>query len=332
MPAAMTAKLVRLALGARATTVWRGIIAIAAAEPGWFLVVGVTLVGGVGAAVLRLDPRRQTLALGAVALLLTLLLTVGRRDARLHRIIGISPWLARVAEALLWSSPMIGVAMLLSLRDGAVVASVVAMTAALSVDTDQSRMSRGARRTIPGIPVSLPEWTVGLRRSAPILVMSLLGGIIGSGLPGVVVLTVATIGLTTSAYFWAPAEGWLLIHVRGQSANRFLVHKLLASLGLFSALVAPILLLGTLRGPHYGFVYLLTFGVCVHALLTSVLVKYASYEAGRPLDAAGSLVWIITASAIVVPPVGAVLALWLYRRAAARIAAYCPPSRLRYAT
>jgi hypothetical protein len=254
---------------------------------------------------------------------LTLLLTVARRDAPLHRIIGISPGPVRVIEGLIWSCPLIGLAAMRSLRDSAVIVSVVAATAYLSVAVSRSSRSRGPRRVIPGVPASVPEWTVGLRRSAPIIVAALVAGIVGSGSPGIVIVALAALSLTTSAFFWAPAEGWLLIHAREQSASRFLSHKLLVSVGMLSALVVPIALVGAVREPPYGPAYLLALAVCLHAHAAAVAVKYASYREGRPLDAVGSLVWTITAVAIVVPPIGILLLLWLYRRAASRIADYC---------
>ena len=170
--------LVWLVLGARAVSLWRITAAVAVAEPGWFLLVIVALIGGGAAAVLHLEPRRLTLALGAMAVVLTLLLSVARRDTRLHRIIGISPRLVRVVEVLLWSCPMIGVAALYSLRDSAVITSSVAAAAFFSVEAGGSSTARGAPRTIPVIPTTLPEWTVGLRRSAPLIVVALLGGIV----------------------------------------------------------------------------------------------------------------------------------------------------------
>jgi hypothetical protein len=273
--------------------------------------------------VLRLEPRRQSMALGAMAVVLTLLLTLGRRDAPLHRIIGISPGRVRVIEGLLWSSPLIGLAAMFSLRDSAVIASVVAATAYLSVGVNQSSRSRRPRRVIPGVPASLPEWTVGLRRSAAIIVVALVAGLVGSRSPGIVIVVMAVLSLTTSAFFWAPAEGWLLIHARQQAASRFLSRKLVISVGMLSALLVPIALVGAFREPQYGPAYLLALAVCLHAHAAAVAVKYASYREGRPLDAAGSVVWTITALAIVVPPVGVLLLLWLYRRAAARIADYC---------
>lgn len=322
----MAWNLIRLVLGARALSLWRVTAAIAEAEPGWFLLVIVALVGGGTAAVLQLEPRRQTLALGAMALALTLLLTVARRDTRLHHIIGISPRLVRVVEGLFWSCPLIGLAAFRSLRDATVIASGVAAAAFLSVEAGGSSTSRGARRVIPALLPSHPEWTVGLRQSGPLVVIALVGGIVGSGWPAVVVFAVVAVSLTTSAYFWMPAEGWLLIHAREQQAGRFLGRKLLASVGLLSALVVPVVLLGALRAPQYGLVYLLALAICLHTHAAAVLVKYAAYREGQPLDATGTLIWTITAAAIVVPPVGIVLLLWLYRRAAARIAQFCPCS------
>ncbi len=175
----------------------RSTAAIAAAEPGWFLFVTVALIGGGAVAVLRLEPRRQIMALGAMAVALTLLLPVARRDARLHCIIGIAPQPVRVVEGLLWSSPLIGLAAMRSLRDSAVIASVVVATAFLSVGASRNTKSRVAHRVVPGIPASLPEWTVGLRRSAPILVVALAAGIVGSGTPGYVMLVLPALGLTT---------------------------------------------------------------------------------------------------------------------------------------
>jgi hypothetical protein len=315
--------LIRLVVRARALSTWRSTAAIAAAEPGRVLLVVVALIGGGIAAVLRLEPRRQIMALGAMAVVLTLLLTVARRDVRLHRIIGISPGPVRVIEALLWSCPLIGLAAVLSLRDSAVIAITVAATASLSVGTTRRGRSRRPRRVIPGVSASLPEWTVGLRRSAPIIVVALVAGIVGSRSPGIVMVVLAALSLTTSAFFWAPAEGWLLIHARQQAASRFLSRKLVMSVGMLAALVVPIALVGALREPQYGPAYLLALVICLHAHAAAVAVKYASYREGRPLDAAGSVVWTITAFAIVVPPIGILLLLWLYRRAAARIADYC---------
>ncbi|MES2523240.1 MAG: hypothetical protein V4617_11110 [Gemmatimonadota bacterium] len=301
----------------------RSIAAIAAAEPGWFLLVVVACIGGGIAALLGLEVRRQTMALGAMAVTLTLLLTVARRDAALQRIIGISPAPVRVIEGLLWSCPLIGLAALRSPRDSAVIAIAVAATAYLSVGVTGSSRPRKPRQVIPGVPAPLPEWTVGLRRSAPAIVIALVAGIVGSGSPGIVIAVMAVLGLTTSAFFWAPAEGWLLIHAREHAASRFLSRKLLVSVGMLSALLVPIALVGAIRQPHHGPAYLLVLAICLHAHAAAVAVKYASYREGRPLDAAGSVVWTITAVAIVVPPVGIVLLLWLYRRAAARIAGYC---------
>ena len=176
---------------------------------------------------------------------------------------------------------------------------------------------------IPGVPTSLPEWTVGLRRFAPIIVVALVAGIVGSGSPGIVIVVLAALTLTTSAFFWAPAEGWLLIHAREQAASRFLLRKLVASLCMLSALVIPIALVGAFRTPSYAPAYLLALVICLHAHAAAVAVKYASYQEGRPLDAAGSAVWTITALAIVVPPIGILLLVWLCRRATARIADYC---------
>lgn len=313
----------RLVVRARALSTWRRVAAIAAAEPGWSLLVLVALVGGGIAAVLRLDPRRQAMALGAVAVVLVLLHSATRRDARLHRIIGIPPGPVRVIEGLLLSCPLVGLAAMRSPRDGALIASVVAVTACLPFGAGGMSRSRGRRRLIPGVPASLPEWTLGLRRFAPILVVAVVAGIVGSRSPGVVVVVMAALTLTTSAFFWAPAEGWLLIHAREQSAGRFLSRKLLMSTGMLSALVVPVALVGALREPIYGPAYLLALVICLHAHAAAVAVKYASYREGRPLDAAGSAVWTITAVAIAVPPVGILLLLWLYRRAAVRIAAYC---------
>lgn len=323
MPASVKWNLIRLVVRARALSTSRSIAAIAATEPGWFLLVVVALFGGGIAAVLRLEPRRQTMALGATAVVLTLLLTLARRDAPLNRIIGISPGLVRVVEGLLWSAPLVGLAAMRSLRDSAVTVSVVAATAYLSVGVSWSSRSRGTRRVIPGVPASLPEWTVGLRRYSPIIVVAFVAGIVGSGSPGIVIVVLAALSLTTSAFFWAPAEGWLLIHAREQAASRFLSRKLLVSVGMLSALIVPIALVAAFREPQYWPAYLLALVISLHAHAAAVAVKYASYREGRPLDAAGSAVWTITAFAIVVPPVGILLLLWLYRRAAARIAVYC---------
>jgi hypothetical protein len=312
-----------LVVRARALSTWRSTAAIAATEPGWFLLVVLALVGGGIAAALNLEPRRQVMALGATAVVLTLLLTVARRDASLCRIIGISPGPVRVIEGLLWSFPLILVAALISLPESAAIASVVALTAYLSVGVSRSSRSQGPRRVISGVPASLPEWTVGLRRFAPIIVVAFVIGIVGSGSPGIVILVLIALTLTTSAFFWAPAEGWLLIHAREQAASRFLSRKLVLSAGMLSALVVPIALVGAFREPSYGYAYLLALAICLHAHAAAVAVKYASYQESRPLDAAGSLVWTITAVAIVVPPIGILLLLWLYRRATARIADYC---------
>jgi hypothetical protein len=161
---------------------------------------------------------------------------------------------------------------------------------------------------------------VGLRRSAPIIVVALIAGIVRSDSPGVVVLTLLAVGLTTSAYFWAPAEGWLLINASGEGAGRFLARKLLASVALLSALVVPVVLLGALRAPELGLVYVLALGICLHTHAAAVLVKYAAYREGQPLDAAGTLIWTLTSVSILLPPVGIVLIVWLFRRAAGRIA------------
>ncbi|HYW31603.1 MAG TPA: hypothetical protein VE869_08860 [Gemmatimonas sp.] len=299
-------------------------VAVAVAEPRWFLLVIAALIGGGAAAVVHLEPRRLTFALGAMAVVVALLTSVLRRDARLHRIIGISPRLVRVVESLLWSWPFIGVAAISSLRDGAVITGSVAAVGFLSVETSANRAARRTRRALPMVPTTLPEWTVGLRRSAPIIVAAVLGGIAGSGSPGIVVLTLLTLSLTTSAYFCAPAEGWLLLHASGQRAGRFLSRKLLASVGLLSAMVVPIVLLSALRSPQFALVYLLALVICLHAHAAAVLVKYAAYRVGQPLDAIGTLLWIITDISILVPPVGIVLLVWLYRRASARLADVCP--------
>lgn len=323
MPASVNGNLTWLVVRARALSTSRRTAAIASAEPGWFFLVVVAVIGGGVAAALRLEPRRQTIALGAVAVALTLLLTVARRDARLLRIIGIAPMPVRVIEALLWSCPLIGLTAMRSLRDGAVIACVVTVIGFLEAGVSRISRSRGARRAVPGVPASLPEWTVGLRRSAPLLAVALVAGIVGSGSPGIVIVVLAALSLTTSAFFWGPAEGWLLIHARKQTASRFLSRKLLMSIGMLSALLVPVALIGTIRAPSYGPAYLLALVICLHAHAAAVAVKYASYREGRPLDAAGSLVWTITAIAILVPPVGILLLLWLYRRATARIAPYC---------
>ncbi len=323
VPAPVSWNLTLLVVRARALSTSRSIGAVASAEPGWFLLVVVALIGSGIAAALRLDPRRQVAVLGALSVVLTLLLTMARRDVSLLRIIGVSPGPVRVFEALLWSSPLVGLAAVSSPRGSALIASVVAVTAYLSVGLHRISRSRGARRVIPGVPASLPEWTVGLRRSAPIIVLALVAGIVGSHSPGIVMVVLAALSLTTCAFFWAPAEGWLLIHAREQRAGRFLSRKLLMSVGMLSALLVPVALIGTIRAPSYGPAYLLSLVMCLHAHAAAVAVKYASYREGRALDAAGSLVWTITALAIVVPPVGILMLLWLYRRAAARIADYC---------
>ncbi|MBL0937649.1 MAG: hypothetical protein IBJ03_02080 [Gemmatimonadaceae bacterium] len=287
----------------------------------------VASIGGGIVAALQLEPGRQTMALGAMAMTLTLLLTLARRDALLLRILGISPALARVIEGLLWSFPLIGLAAMLSLRNGAVIASVVAATAYLSVGLSRSSRSRSPWLVIPGIPTSLPEWMVGLRRSVPLIAVALLVGLVGSGSPGIVIAVLAVLTLTTSTFFWAPAEGWLLIHVREQTASRFLSSKIVLSIGMLSALLVPIALLGALREPSYGGAYLLLLIICFHAHAAAVVAKYASYQEGRSLDAAGTLVWVITAIGIVVPPISILLLLWLYRRAVTRIAGYCVGSQ-----
>lgn len=315
--------LLRLVVRARALSISRSTTAIAAAEPGWFLFVAIALVGGGAAAIVQLEPRRQTMVLGGMAVTLTLLLSVARQDARLHRIIGIAPAPVRVTEALLWSCPLIALAAMRSLGGSAVIAMVVAATALLSAHLGWSSRSRGARRVVRFVPTSLPEWTVGLRPSAPFIAVALVAGIVGSRSPALVLLVMTALCLTTSAFFWAPAEGWLLIHARGEPANRFLSRKLLASIAMLSALVMPIVLLGVLRAPQYGPAYLVALVVCMHAHAAAVVAKYASYQEGRPLDAAGSVVWTITALAILVPPVGILMLLWLYRRATDRIAEYC---------
>lgn len=325
-PTGMTWNLVRLVLGARALSLSRITAAIAVAEPGSFLLVIVALIGGGALAVFHFEPHRRTLALGAMAVLLTLLLSLARRDARLHRIIGVSPRLVRVVEGLLWSSPLIGVVAFHSLRDGALITSSVAAAAMLTVDTGGSGRSRGAPRIIPGIPTTLPEWTVGLRRSAPIILVALAGGIVGSGSPAIVVLALVALGLTTSAFFWAPAEGWLLIHASGEGAGRFLSRKLLTSVGLLFALVAPLVLLGALRAPQNWLVYVLALGICLHTHAAAVLVKYAAYREGQPLDVSGTVLWIMIAISILMPPVGIALLVRLHRRAAVRIADICPGS------
>lgn len=319
----MSWNLTWLVVRARAISTSRSIAAVASADPGWFLLVVVALIGSGIAAALRLEPRRQLMALGAVAVALTLLLTVARRDVSLLRIIGVSPGPVRVFEALLWSSSLIGIAAVLSPRDSAAIAGAVAATAYLSVGVHGISRPRGAQRVLPGVPAALPEWRVGLRRSTPVIVLALVAGLVGSRSPGVVIVVLAALSLTTSAFFWAPAEGWLLIHAREQTAGRFLSRKLLMSAGMLSALSVPIALIGTIRAPSFGPAYLLALVICLHAHAAAVAVKYASYREGRPLDAAGSLVWTITALAIVIPPVGILMLLWLYRRAAARIADYC---------
>jgi hypothetical protein len=257
-------------------------------------------------------------------LVLTLLLTSTERDARLHRIILVAPGLVHVVEGLLWSCPLIVLAASHSLRDGATIASGVAVAALLSGGAGRSGAPRSVRRATLTIPNLLPEWTVGVRRTAPVVVVALLGGLIGSGSPGVVVLALVTIGLTTSAFFWRPAEGWLLIHARGQAASRFVSHKLLASVGMLAAWVVPLVLVGALRAPEYGLVYCLALAMCLHAHAAAVVVKYAAYREGQPLDASGTVIWMLTALAILVPPVGLLMLLWLHRRATARIAIYCP--------
>lgn len=326
-PVRMNCNLVRLVLGARVVSLWRVTAAIASAEPVWFALVGVVLFGGGAVAVRQLEPRQLTLVLSELAVVLTLLLSVTRRDARLLRIIGVSPWLARVVEGLLWSCPLIGLAALYSLRDSAVMVGSVAAVALITVDVRGIGTTRGVPRPIPMIPMSLPEWTVGLRQSAPLMVLALLTGIVGSGSPGVVVLAVMVLGLTTSAYFWAPAEGWILIHAAGDRAGAFLSRKLLASVGMLAALVVPIVLLGALRTPQLWLVYAVALGMCLHAHAAAVLVKYATYREGEPLEAAGTLIWMITAASILLPPVGIVLLVWLFRRAAARLADFCHDPR-----
>ena len=139
-------------------------------------------------------------------------------------------------------------------------------------------------------------------------------------------LALMVLGLTTSAYFWAPAEGWLLIHAFEEGAGRFLSRKLLASVGMLSVLVVPVVLLGALRAPQHALVYVLALGICLYAHAAAVLVKYAAYQEGQPLDAAGTALWTMIAASILMPPVGIALLVWLYRRAAARIADVCPGS------
>lgn len=322
----MSLALVRLAVRARALSTARSTAAIAAAEPGWFLLVTCALIGGSVVAAQRLEPQRQLIALGVVAVVLTLALSTARRDATLHRVLGVAPGMVRVVEALLWSSPLIGLAALLSVRGSAVMASAVVATAALSVGVRARSRSRAPRRVLLRLAASLPEWTVGLRQSAPVLVVALLAGLAGSGAPGIVILAMAVVSLVTSAFFWTPAEGWLLIHARDQTASRFLAGKLARSVGLLSVLLVPLVLLGLLREPSAWRAYLLALATGLHAHAAAVAVKYASYREGRSLDAAGSLLWTISALAIVVPPIGLLLLAWLYRRGVARIADYCPGS------
>jgi hypothetical protein len=272
---------------------------------------------------LQLETRRLTVALGVVALVIALLSSVARRDARLQRIVGVSPRLVRVVESLLWSFPFIGVAAFYSRRHGALITSGVAAAAFLSGEAVWSSTARSAPRTIPMIPATLPEWTVGLRRFAPIIVISLLVGIVGSGSAGMIVLALMSLTFATSAFFWAPSEGWLLIHASGEHAGRFVSKKLSASVGMLSLMTVPIVVLGAFREPQYALVYSVALVISLHTHAAAVLVKYAAYREGQPLDAAGSMIWFITAIAILVPPVGIVLLVWLYRRAVARVAHVC---------
>lgn len=325
-PIIMTWNLVRLVLRARALSLWRVIVAIAAEEPSWFFLVVGSLIGGGAWMVLHLDPRRLTPVLGAIAVMIAVLSSLVQRDARLHRILGVSPRLVRVVEGLLLSFPFIAVAAFYSLRDAAVIASSVAAVGFVAGEAKWRSTARRAPRRIPMIPTTLPEWTVGLRRSAPIIGVAMLGGMVGSGSPGAVVLALMSLTLATSAFFWEPAEGWLLIHASGEHAARFLSRKLLASVGVLSAMVAPIVVLGVLRAPQYWLVYVLALAICLHTHAAAVLVKYAAYRQGQPLDAAGTLIWLITAAAILVPPVGIMLLVWLHRRAAARLADFCVAS------
>lgn len=321
MNLASTLSLLRLLIVARLTSAGRRIVVIARAEPFWVCSIGAGLVWGC-LHLVRLQPPRAV-GLPIVAVALTQLLSLGRNDARLLRILGVAPWSMRLSEALLWTAPLLVVITATSPRNGLLSSMAVALIAVVAVGTPRVTPMRSVPRTFQWIPLAVPEWKTGLRRAVVPLGAFVGLGIVGSGAAGLVVIASIAMTFVTCGFFWTPSEGWLLLHARGQSAPRLLVQKMTASVCLLLALIGPTLLLAAIRQPELLLVYSLVLALCVHAQVAAVAVKYAGYAEGRPLHAVGSLAWFVTTVAILLPPVGVLLLLWLYRRAVARIAPFC---------
>ena len=309
-------------VAARATSIRRSVVAIVRAEPVWAGSIGAGLLVG-GALLLRDPGAHRGAPVVALAAGLAQLLSQGRSDARLIRLLGVAPRLVRVVEALLWTSPILAAAALVAPRTALAASVAVAVTASLGLGARREVSRRTVRWTLPSIPRIVPEWTAGVRRTVVPLGALIGVGIIGSGSPGVVVAATVAVALVTCVFFWGPAEGWLLLNGSGWSAGRVLRRKILASAGLLCALLAPVILTAAIRRPELITLYCLVLVGCVHAHAAAIAAKYAGYTEGQPLHAAGTLVWLFTTASLLVPPIGLALLAWLYRRAVGRITPFC---------
>lgn len=312
----------------RAIRTGRAVRSIARDEPAWL--VGVVALAGWGLVLVGprfLHPARPWLP-AALVVLLAALLEATRSDERLVALLGGRFALVRFVDAMLWLSPLL---VLLAVRSpaGALLAVLgiggVALVPVGKLRTRRSSRAHRARARL--VALGALEWAAGLRRTPWPLVVSTLVGVVGPANPLLVVAPMLVATVTATSYHWAPAEGWLLIHVARRTPRGFLWRKVGVSCALLALALGAILASALLRAPELALVFTVTAVLCLHAHACGILCRYAEYEEGAPLSAGGTLMWVTSSALLAFPPAAAAAVYLLERRAVARLAPYCRHAR-----
>jgi hypothetical protein len=130
------------------------------------------------------------------------------------------------------------------------------------------------------LPYDAYEWKAGIRKYLPAIATAWLAGLSLSFLTPVTPVAAGITGLL-AVEFYNRNESWQMLVSCRKSAGRFLWHKTVQHLLLFTALILPLIVVFLLFHPGVWYIILIEYAVILSIHVYAIALKYAFYSHNR---------------------------------------------------